>query len=138
MLQTLFPKRCPVDLIDREVSLKDKTADRTRKTSTSSCILDDHGHVIDFSALEVQAVYIFGRRRRPLHVSSSRRRRIPQMNNVQKLDYPGADLPFVVRSGFSHAIALRRRDHRWWRRKSALLPLTLASSERSEGDPYII
>lgn len=86
----LFPENVPWTTL-AEVRLKDKHAKSAGNIDIVLVSYDAHGHVTDFGALEIQAVYISGNIRRPFEYYMEDPPQRSQMDWRAQANYPRPD-----------------------------------------------
>lgn len=103
-----------------EVRLKDKHGDSAGNIDVVLCSYDDRGRVIDFGALEVQAVYISGNVRNPFeHYIASPLER-DAMDWSRRPNYPNPDYLSSSRKRLAPQLIFKGGIFKAWKKKTAV------------------
>lgn len=103
-----------------EVRLKDKNGGSAGNIDMVLVSYDDRGRVVDFGALEIQAVYISGNVRRPFqHYMESPKANV-QMDWRSEVNYPNPDYLSSSRKRLAPQLLYKGGIISSWRKKSAV------------------
>lgn len=103
-----------------EVRLKDKHGGSAGNIDIVLVCYDDRGRVIDFGALEVQAVYISGNVRRPFTRYMESPKSNAQMDWRREINYPNPDYLSSSRKRLAPQLLYKGGIINAWRKKSAV------------------
>jgi len=103
-----------------EVRLKDKHGGTAGNIDVVLVSYDDHGRVIDFGALEVQAVYISGNVRRPFEQYMRSPRKNAWMDWRSEINNPRPDYLSSSRKRLAPQLLYKGGILNTWRKKSAV------------------
>lgn len=104
-----------------EVNLTDKMGKTAGHIDLVLVAYDDHGHVIDFGTLEVQAVYISGNIRAPFEYYMVNPRKRQNLNWQGKLNYPKPDYLSSSRKRLIPQILYKGGILKAWGKKQAVV-----------------
>lgn len=104
-----------------EVNLPDKMGKTAGHIDLVLVAYDDHGHIIDFGTLEVQAVYISGNIRTPFEYYMVNPRRRQNLNWQGKFNYPKPDYLSSSRKRLIPQILYKGGILKTWGKKQAVV-----------------
>lgn len=103
-----------------ELRLKDKYGNSAGNVDIVLCAYDKHGTIIDFGALEVQAVYISGNVRRPFEHYMENPEKQSAMDWENEKNYPRPDYLSSSRKRLAPQLIFKGGIFKAWGKKSAV------------------
>ncbi len=103
-----------------EVRLKDKHGNSAGNIDVVMCSYNDRGKVIDFGALEVQAVYISGNVRNPFEYYMEDPKSCATMDWSKRPNYPSADYLSSSRKRLAPQLIFKGGIFQAWNKKTAV------------------